>query len=174
METTTLGLPEGEVLLLPHHEGWSGIFETEAQALRHAINDDRVEILHIGSTSIPGIRAKPIIDLLIGIPDGGIIPHLVETMTGQNYHYKGENGIPGRHFLTKGNPRTFHAHAVPIGGEIYSNHLKFKRILRQEPALAEQYDRLKGRLATQYPKDRKAYTEGKNEFITKILNIKIT
>ena len=101
-----LGLPDGIVLLIPYTPAWSESFAGEKRRLDHAVGDQVVDIQHIGSTSLPGMPAKPILDIGLAVVDFEAAKDCVDPVMGLGYEYKGEYGIPRRHFFIRGIPMT--------------------------------------------------------------------
>jgi GrpB-like predicted nucleotidyltransferase (UPF0157 family) len=152
-----------------------GQYEAEAAALLAAIgpvNGFRVE--HFGSTSIPNIRAKPIIDILLVHPHPATWPALVDPITSLGYVYWADNPRKDRMFFVKGMPpfgsrRTHHVHVrTPADA---AAEITFRDELRSDLRLAQRYERLKEDLAKRHPDDRDAYTEGKAEFVAQVLAV---
>ena len=164
-----LGLQKGKVRLVPHDEVWHQLFAKEAEHLRAALGGLAVAVEHVGSTAVCGISAKPVIDIAAAVPEIADAGRCVAPLEGLGYEYRGEHGIPGRHYFTKGEPRTHHLHLVESGGEVWRGHLLFRDHLRRHPRVAKEYEELKERLAREYPEDRGAYTEGKAAFIRGVL-----
>ena len=123
----------------------------------------------MGSTSIPKIKAKPIIDVMIGIDDFNDGYPLSKKLVNENYRYKGENGISGRHYFEYGEPSIYHLHMVEINSDFWIDHLLFRDYLRTSNKTRDAYELLKISLAKKYPKDRDGYCDSKSEFITGIL-----
>ena len=145
------------------------MFAEEAAQIREAIGEIITSIEHIGSTSINGIAAKPIIDIAVGagkIADGESCVRPLENI---GYEYRGEHGIAGRFYFVKGEPRTHHLHLVEIGSDFWRSHLLFRDYLRENQAVAEDYENLKKELAKRYAENREAYTNGKAAFIENVL-----
>jgi len=145
------------------------LFAEEAAQIREAIGEIITSIEHIGSTSINGIAAKPIIDIAVGagkIADGESCVRPLENI---GYEYRGEHGIAGRFYFVKGEPRTHHLHLVEIGSDFWRSHLLFRDYLRENQAVAEDYENLKKELAKRYAENREAYTNGKAAFIENVL-----
>jgi GrpB-like predicted nucleotidyltransferase (UPF0157 family) len=128
-----------------------------------------VDIEHVGSTSIPGVPAKPILDILIGVDDFEAAMAYVPRMESLGYEFRGENGIPRRHYFVKGKPRTHHVHMVERNGELYTITLGFRDALRAAPHLAQEYAERKSVLATQHANDRSAYQAAKDLVVEKLL-----
>jgi len=164
-----LGLIRGTVALVSHNEEWHRAFEHEKERLGRAIGDVSIPIEHIGSTAICGIAAKPILDIMIGTPEFEPKLQFRDNLESLGYEYKGENGIPQRHYFGKGIPRTVHLNVVRYAGEIWLSHIAFRDRLNQNPEIAREYERLKFDLAKRFGHDRESYTNGKTEFIQKVV-----
>jgi GrpB-like predicted nucleotidyltransferase (UPF0157 family) len=166
-----IGLEKGIVRLAPFSEEWKHIFEAESALLHTVIGRYILGIQHVGSTSIPGMLAKPIIDIAIAVSDYEEAKVCIEPIETLGYEYKGEFGIPRRHYFVKGDPRTFHIHICEVRSQEWVDLLFFRDHLSQHPNLAQEYASLKLQLATIYPQDRTAYLEGKAPFIQCVLQI---
>ncbi len=127
-------------------------------------------IHHIGSTSVPGLEAKPIIDILAGVSDLGFAWSCHEPLARLGYLYAPYLDDQ-MHWFCKPHParRTHHLHLVPVGGRRYREELSFRDYLRADRGLAAEYGALKRHLAERFRTDREAYTDAKSEFITKTL-----
>lgn len=168
-----LGLPHGTVKLAPPSPLWSGYYTTEAAQLERAIGQYTVEICHIGSTAIPNIWAKPIIDIMAGLADSADIAYCIAPLQTIGYTYMGEQNIPGWHFFTKGHPhlKTHHLHVVAWGSEYWNTHLLFLDYLCTHQEIAAAYEDLKLQLARHFPQDRDLYTHNKAEFIQTVIKM---
>lgn len=157
--------------ILPWTEDWGKQFEKEEEILKNIFKNELLGIYHIGSTSIPRICfAKPIIDILIVVKDIEKIDLYNESMLGQGYEPRGENGIPGRRYFPKGkNNRTHHVHIYQEGNENITIHLDFKKYLLHFSEDAKSYSELKIKLASQFPNDTNKYQEHKQDFVDKLL-----
>ena len=165
-----LGLPRGQVALARPHAAWPRLFERERDRLRLALDPLPATIEHVGSTAVPGLLAKPILDLMIGLPAAEPAEPYGARLERAGYEALGEKGIPGRQFFAAGRTiRTHHIHLVEQEGAFWRTHLQFRDILRRRPDLAAAYAALKAELAARFPADRDAYTDGKNEFIAGVL-----
>jgi GrpB-like predicted nucleotidyltransferase (UPF0157 family) len=166
-----LGLAHGKVRLADSDARWAELYEAEAARLRATIGRLVVEIQHFGSTSIEGIKAKPIIDILIGLRRFEDGEGLVIPMVALGYDYVGVDMVPNDHLFGKGAVRTHLAHAVVHGGHHWRRDLRFRDSLRADPALRVAYEQLKVELAARYPDRRDAYTAAKAEFIDPIADL---
>lgn len=166
-----IGLKRGIVILKDYNKEWSKLFDKEAKLISSIISNYLVNIQHIGSTAIPGIVAKPIIDIAIGIDDLSNIKQIITLLEEGGYEYRGEQGIPDRHLFVKGNEecRTHHIHVMVNTSYDWKKHILFRDYLKSNPKVAKQYSELKKRLAAKFEFDREKYTNGKEEFILGIL-----
>jgi GrpB-like predicted nucleotidyltransferase (UPF0157 family) len=165
-----LGVAEGKVRLVPHNPLWQTYFDAESQNLYAALAPYIKEIRHIGSTAIPGIYAKPILDIMVGLIDIADVRHCEAPLAALGYTYEGEQEIAGWHFFRKktGKMTTHHLHVVQWNGAYWLDHILFHRYLFQHPEVAEAYERLKLTLAKKYATDRAAYTQDKTDFVNKV------
>lgn len=164
-----LGLPKDVLQFLPYNPEWKRLFEEEKQQLQSVIGKNILDIQHIGSTSIPGIIAKPILDIGIAVHNFEQAALSIEPITRIGYTYRGEKGISKRHFFIKGNPTTHHLHMFEIESTNWKNHLIFRDYLRQNLEIVKQYAELKIQLLQKYKGDRDAYQEAKKPFIEQVL-----
>jgi GrpB-like predicted nucleotidyltransferase (UPF0157 family) len=161
------------IVLEPYNHNWQELFYQEKIALVNKLALYKIEIEHIGSTAIPGIYAKPVIDIMIGvdslfIADEFLIP-IIKTL---DYEYISiyEQSIPDRRYFNKNlvdNIRTHQIHLVEYKSEFWNRHLLFRDYLRNNPKIAKEYEQLKLFLAKQYT-DTNKYAAAKNSFIRKI------
>ncbi|MBA2649609.1 MAG: GNAT family N-acetyltransferase [Legionella sp.] len=157
------------VEVVPYNADWPEQFKIEAQAIEKALGDNCIEIHHIGSTSVPGLAAKPVLDMVPVVKNLLKVDAANPFMLELGYEAKGEYGILFRRFFQKGgNQRTHHAHVFERGNPDVERHLKFRDWMRTHPEDREKYALLKQSLADQYPDDIMAYCLGKDEFITNI------
>ncbi len=159
-----------EIEILPHDPHWYNIFEEEKKALSRILNNSLIDLHHIGSTSIPGIYAKPIIDILPVVDDIRHVDTLDEAFKSLGYEVKREFGIPGRRFFTKrlNGKRTFNVHIFQKGHADINRHLLFRDYMRVHPEDAEAYSNLKRTLVQNFPTDIEKYCWGKNDFVKSI------
>nr|WP_228281947.1 GrpB family protein [Rubrobacter marinus] len=159
----------GRVRVVAYDPRWPGLFELERDRLEAALGERAGAIEHVGGTAVPGLDAKPIVDLMLGLEsleDGARCARLFE---GVGYEQRGEAGVPGRIFLRKFTPYRYHLSLAPAGGEFWECHLLFRDYLRTHPATAREYARLKHELAGRYRYDREAYTEAKAGFVEAVV-----
>lgn len=159
---------EQQVYLEPYDAKWADAFERESAAIVIALGEVLVALHHIGSTAIPGICAKPIIDMLAVTQDLRLLDNRGNALAAMGYEALGEFGIAGRRYFRKGDRsgiRTHQVHAFQVGSPQITRHLGFRDFLRAHPDEAAAYAALKERLATEFPRDVSNYTDGKSRFI---------
>jgi GrpB-like predicted nucleotidyltransferase (UPF0157 family) len=157
------------VVVLPYDVRWPELFRAERDPLAGIFGERAAGIEHVGSTAVPGLAAKGIVDILVGLRPLELRSEDLDAMARRGYVYRGELGIPGRHFFQKGAPPTHHVHAVEHGSVEWLKHVHFRDHLRAHPEDLQSYAKLKRDLAARYPDDRDAYTEGKSPFIAAVL-----
>ncbi len=160
------------VVILPYNEEWPGDFAKESARIQSAAGNYFTGIHHIGSTSVPGLVAKPIIDMLIALKSLDDTSLFVPLITALGYRYFPEHEIelPERRYFSRvlDDTHGFHLHMVEPDSTFYRRHLAFRDYLRAHPDARDEYGELKLRLADQYGSDREGYTDAKTEFIQKI------
>lgn len=164
-----LGLGREENRLAAYHPGWAEAFAEEAARIKAALGPRVLAIEHYGSTSVPGLPAKPIIDLLIGVRDLGEVKDIAPPMFALGYDDNAHSVVPGHYIMGLGEQRTHHAHFVAFESEHWWPPLAFRDRLRADPALRDEYAALKRRLVIEHPHDRAAYTEAKSAFVERVL-----
>ncbi|MCG7343646.1 GrpB family protein [Sporosarcina sp. ACRSL] len=158
-----------KVVVTPYSERWGLEFEAEAKGLREVLGLELIEIHHIGSTSVRGLSAKLIIDIMPIVKDISQIDLYNGEMAEIGYEAKGENGIAGRRYFQKGgDERTHHVHIYEKGSSEIERHLAFRDFLRAHPKKAKVYGDLKEKLALQFPYDIDSYIKGKEQLASQI------
>lgn len=152
---------------------WPERFERERALLAGAIGEWATGgIHHVGSTAVPDLEAKPTIDVLVGVEDLESSRACFEPLAALGYLY-----APYRpeemHWFCKPSPsrREFHLHLVPVGSARFRDELRFRDRLRLNPELAREYAELKKSLAARFRTDREGYTEGKSDFVARVLGL---
>lgn len=170
-----IGLERGTVRVVPHNPRWRLLYEEEAEILQKILSKYIAGIAHIGSTAIPGIVAKLIVDIALAVKNITDVQEIIAIMESHNYIYRGEIllGILDRYLFVKGteNFRTHHIHLMPIKHYQWETHLLFRDYLISHPETAKEYETLKLELYCRFPTDREKYLEGKANFIQKIFKI---
>jgi GrpB-like predicted nucleotidyltransferase (UPF0157 family) len=166
----TLGLGDNAVSLHPYTPEWADAGHRECQLLRDALTRWALQVEHIGSTAVPGLASKPIIDICVGVADLGDADEMADVMSSLGYDYPGDVGIPDdRVFGRDPGWRTHLVHVVVHGSERWHAYLCFRDFLRSDEALRSQYEELKRELASTHGGDRYAYTQLKTAFIEAVL-----
>jgi GrpB-like predicted nucleotidyltransferase (UPF0157 family) len=156
--------PSDLVELVDHDPTWTERFEQERDRLVPVFDGSVVAIEHIGSTSVPGLCAKPIVDIAVGLRELELTDEQIAAMENLGYEYLGEFGLPGRLYFRKGDPRSHHVHVVEHGGMHWERQLVFRDALRTDAEELRRYDAFKRRLAAE-GYSREVYTELKTPFI---------
>jgi GrpB-like predicted nucleotidyltransferase (UPF0157 family) len=164
-----------EVEVVNYDPRWPTLFDEEAKRLRAALDPSLISGLeHFGSTAVPGLSAKPIIDILIAVRSlADAQTSFVEALRKLDYVYWADNPKKDRMFFVKGMPpfgsrRSHHVHVTETHGEMWQR-LAFRNYLRAHPGEAEIYEQLKRRLATEHQTDREAYTDAKSAYIESVM-----
>jgi GrpB-like predicted nucleotidyltransferase (UPF0157 family) len=162
------------VLVVPYDEAWPSLFLEEWARIEGAIGPWVEEVAHVGSTAVPGLAAKPIIDIMVGVKSLDDSPVLVEHLVGIGYEYvpEFERVMPLRRYFRKVREgrRTHQIHLVERSNvEWWERHLSFRDHLRAHPETAREYGRLKHHLAERFRADRDAYTDAKTDFISEVV-----
>lgn len=158
--------PSDRVELVEHDPTWATLFEQERVRLAAIFDGHAIGIEHIGSTSVPGLCAKPVVDVLVGLRELELSDGEIRAMEGLSYEFLGEHGLPGRLFFRK-HPRTHHVHVVAHGGTHWERQITFRDALRTDADERQRYEEFKRRLAAEgHP--REVYTEMKTPFIREV------
>lgn len=168
-----MALKRGIVELEDFSLEWAKDYKKEEELLKSALTDRIKEIHHVGSTSIKGLKAKPVIDILIVLNSLDKINEVEEILREYDYNNRGQQGVSDRYFFAKGpeDARTHYIHFVEPNSNTYYNLVLFKRYLLDHPEYIDKYCELKQRLAEEYADDRKMYTASKSEFITSVIKL---
>ena len=168
----SLGLKRGTVQLEPHDKQWDEAAIQTIKNLKSILGDDAVDIQHIGSTAIPAIKAKPIIDIAVGVTDFDKVMLHNEQLRQVGIFYRGSD-VECQLLYAMGdmekNIRTHHIHVVKWNGTEWKNYIHFRDYLNANENMALQYAKLKEELESKYADDRITYTKGKQNMINKIL-----
>jgi len=159
-----------EIALVEYDPRWPEQFAQETARVRAALGDDSVTAIeHFGSTSVPGLPAKPIIDILVGVRSvAEARKKAVPALEALGYAFWYDNPDAAHLFFVKGlppnGPRTHHVHMYEAGA-VLGDRLLFRDYLRAHPDEARHYETVKRDLAARFPEDREAYTDGKTEYV---------
>ncbi len=168
-----LGCEPHLVRLVPHQAAWAGLFEREAESVRAALGNELIRIEHVGSTAVPGLDAKPIIDIVVAVRDMSDAARFERELAPLGYVHKAEHDMPGRLYFVKRLPddrSTHHLNITELDTECWFTHVAFRDYLRSHPDAREEYGKLKRALARRHPDDRPAYLQGKAAFIQEALS----
>jgi GrpB-like predicted nucleotidyltransferase (UPF0157 family) len=161
-----------KISVVDYRPQWRKMFEEEKQLLQAVLSEDSAQIEHIGSTSVDGLAAKPIIDIMIGLPDFSAANKFVPRVEALGYVYfkRYEDEMPFRRYFAKdlNGVRTHQIHMVEIGSEFWERHLLFRDYLRQNSGVANEYSVLKKQLAEREWEDVNEYADAKTQFIKSI------
>ena len=168
------------IVIADYTPAWADAFADLSRALRGALGGLALGIEHVGSTSVPGLGAKPIIDIDVIIDPRASLPAVVEALGRVGYHHRGDLGIAGREAFGRedatvprdGSGRVwprYHLYVCEQDSEELRRHLSFRDHLRSDPNATARYDRLKRELAERFRHDIDSYIEGKREFIESIV-----
>lgn len=158
-----------EVSLVPYDPSWAEQFETEKRAIEAALGDRALAIHHIGSTAVPGLAAKPVIDILIVVRHLDNAIDCIAPLSELGYTFNNHPQNVDRKFFRKGRPRTHHVHIVAQDNAELRDHLAFRDALRANPDLRDQYAALKYELANRFKTDRAHYSDSKTEFVKRVI-----
>ncbi|KAA3640327.1 MAG: GrpB family protein [Bacteroidetes bacterium] len=154
------------VTVVEYNPTWPDMFEKESQKLLKILGDNLNHIHHIGSTSVPGLMAKPVIDIMLDVSSLDLLDQKNSEIETLGYEAMGEYGIPGRRYFRKGGDnRTHHIHAFQAGDPNLMRHLAFRDYLVAHPEVARQYGQLKFDIAKACENNIDNYWEQKDPFI---------
>jgi GrpB-like predicted nucleotidyltransferase (UPF0157 family) len=156
--------------VVPYDPGWPAVFATLCALLAPALEGLDVRLEHVGSTAVPGLAAKPIIDLDIVVASPGLVPAVVDRLAGLGYEHRGDLGIAGREaFRQPEDLPDHHLYVVVDGSSPYLDHVDLRDYLRSHPAEAERYARRKHEVAHLLTVDREAYVAAKADLVRELL-----
>lgn len=158
-----------EVVVTQYNIAWPLLFEREKALVVQALGSAVVSIEHIGSTSVPNLAAKTVIDLMVGVRQLSSLEHLQDPLAQLGYEHRPHVGNADRHFFRKGVPRSHHLHMVEFGSASWERDLLFRDYLRAHADEAKRYGQLKLQLAAAYRHDRQRYTESKAPLMAELL-----
>ena len=159
--------------VVPYDDKWNVLYEQEKKILQDILGDIIIHIEHFGSTSVSGLSAKPIIDIIIFVKDINKVDEYNEKMRTAGYDVRGEHGITGRRFFVRIKPdissnHSHHIHVYEQGRQSAKDELMFRDYLRVNPEAKQAYNNLKLSLSKQFYTDPLNYTEGKTELVRNI------
>lgn len=158
-----------KVEVTQYNEQWISLFEEEANKLQEIFGSEIIHIHHIGSTSVNGLKAKPIIDIMPVVKNINRVDDFKTAMVAIGYKPKGENGLSGRRYFQKGEDnRTHHIHIFAMENPQIERHLAFRDYLRAHPDDVIKYGDLKEELSQRFPYDINSYIYGKEQLVLEI------
>ena len=171
-EEHMLGLHKDLVELHPYDPTWKDEYEKEKTILKRILGSYALDIQHVGSTSIPGLSAKPIIDIAVAVENLDSLYKLIPILTEAGYDVKNSIETKGEILARKGTPecRTHYIHVELIDSVYWNNHIIFRDFLIKHPQYIKKYEEMKRDVSNQV-KERKAYTAQKNAFIQEVLQL---
>jgi GrpB-like predicted nucleotidyltransferase (UPF0157 family) len=168
---TVLGLAYGMVRLVGSDPGWPGAFHRLAAELSQALGQHAMAIEHVGSTAVPGLAAKPILDVAVGLSPDADPAQVVAILEPLGWIFRGDKGDAGLLLVLEAHPshRVAHLHVVGFGDARWHRYLAFRDRLRADATARAAYAELKCDLAERLAGDRAAYTAAKHTFIAGLL-----
>ena len=160
-----------DVEVVDYDPAWTIRFGRERTLILQALGDMLYAIEHIGSTSVPSLRAKPIVDIMVAVERLSDGEPYIGPLDEVGYEYRGDGGFSNHLFWRKGDPRQVNLHMVEIESDFWREHIVFRDRLRAEPELAQEYGKLKMRLAKRYSTDKVGYNQAKEPFIRRVLRL---
>jgi GrpB-like predicted nucleotidyltransferase (UPF0157 family) len=158
------------VVVVDYNPDWVVTFSRLRTRIAQSLGNLPAEVDHVGSTSIPGAAAKPIIDIDVVLRSGGDISGAIEALSRAGYRHLGDQGIAGREaFESPSGLPSHHLYVVVLGGREYGRHTRFRDYLRSHPDETKRYSDLKKSLALKFRDDRESYTKAKTAFVEDIL-----
>lgn len=155
--------------LVEYREEWRTGFEKETDGIKSVLSENLIAAYHIGSTAIHGLKAKPVIDILLEVRSLSEVDKHNRELEELGYETRGEYGFEGRRFFQKGGKeRTHHIHVFQTGNPEIKRHRYFVEFMNSHPGSAAEYETLKVELESKYKQKPNKYSEGKSEFIKNI------
>ena len=163
------GVIHERITLVPYRPEWEQLFLAEKERVQNALGELALKIHHIGSTSVPGLSAKPVIDLMVEVLSLEHTAACIPPLQSLGYIFIDHPENVDRRFFRKGSPRSHHLHLVAQNSQVLQDHLDFRDGLRMDNSLRQRYQDLKVELASRFAEERKAYTDHKSAFVMEAL-----
>jgi GrpB-like predicted nucleotidyltransferase (UPF0157 family) len=157
------------IYIAPYDPQWPAEYAAEEARILEVCRGLPIRLEHIGSTAVPGLDAKPVIDILAGCPPRASRAEYVAALRQIGYEHKGAFGIPGRNYFRRGSPRSHHVHMVSWSSAFWQRQLAFRDALRSDASLRHEYAVLKRELARTFADDVEQYASAKGPFIASVL-----
>ncbi|WP_321478178.1 GrpB family protein [uncultured Paludibaculum sp.] len=167
-----IGLKRHTLKVADHDPHWAALGAEACGAVRRACGELLADVQHVGSTAVPGLPAKPILDIAAAVATYDLMPDLIRRLADAGFRYRGDHGDTGGHLWVVDSPpdiRTIHLHVVEYGGSQWRDYVRFRDLLRNEPSIRNRYAALKRELARVCLDDRELYTASKADFIRDVL-----
>ena len=164
-----LGLENNVIRLSDHNSLWADLYREEEGRIIAAVGGLIIDLQHIGSTAIPGIKAKPILDMLAGVAQLENALLCKSSLESIGYDYIAGAEIANDYVFGKSFPRTHYLHVVEYGGAKWMNHLCFRDRLRNDRELAQAYEKLKEELSRKFSDSHGKYHDAKSQFINEVI-----
>jgi GrpB-like predicted nucleotidyltransferase (UPF0157 family) len=159
-------------VVVAYDPGWPGMFQRLRDRIDAALTGVAHVTEHVGSTAVPGLAAKPVIDIDVVVPDQSAVKAVIEALAAAGWQHQGDLGITGREaFWPPADAIYHHLYVVVARSQPHRDHLDFRDFLRAHPGQASRYGELKRQLAVLLATDREAYVQGKAEMITGFLRL---
>lgn len=160
---------ENPVIILDYDPDWPRRFQSLRKRIADALGNMASAIEHVGSTAVPGLAAKPIIDIDVLLVSETMLPAAIERLAGLGYIHRGNLGVPDREtFFAPANDPAHHLYVCPPCSAEFRRHMAFRNYLRAHPEVAKTYRDLKIALAERFREDRAAYNTAKSEFVEEL------
>lgn len=157
------------VIVLDYDSNWPALFQSLRERIADALGTMAAAIEHVGSTAVPGLAAKPIIDMDVLLTSEPMLPQVIERLGALGYVHRGNLGVPEREaFFAPANDPPHHLYVCPPCSAEFRRHIAFRDYLRAHPKDAKIYGDLKIALAERFREDRPAYNTAKTEFVTEL------
>lgn len=157
--------------VVPYDRRWPALFVAERKRIHEASGGRLIRIEHIGGTSIPGMCAKPVLDMAVARPADTTVSDCIAALERAGYEHRGFRGVPGREFFCRGRPRAYHVHLVEDGGRLWRDYLAFRDYLSAHAEEARRFATSKHTLAERFSRDREGYVDAKAGYVQEILEL---
>lgn len=165
-----MDIDPGNYRIVAHDPAWQLAFAGERRAIAGALGLALSQVEHIGSTAVPGLGAKPIVDIMVGVDSQAHFPEAVAALHGLGYEHRGET-VPGTLYNRKAGPPRVNAHLTVFEGDFWDEHLLFRDYLRTHPDRAAAYEALKRHILATIGPDRPRYNAAKQDFILETVHL---
>lgn len=161
--------PHDTIEVVAHDPEWPRRFEAEARRIKKGLGELALEVHHIGSTAVPGMAAKPVIDIMVAVGSMDPLEEYVTALAQLGYNHVLIDEGQERYFFYSGMPHAHHLHLVRRGSWTYWRHILFRDFLIDHPSAQEEYEALEYVLAARFRENRRSYVDGKTAFIEMVV-----